>query len=101
MSRYIDADITKAKLKEYCVDNDSTVLQWYEMMGIDDCIDNNVPTADVRENVRGEWKDFVDRFTGFTLCRCSNCGRTVYCEEKESMHFCYNCGADMREKKDE
>ena len=50
--RYIDADIAKEKLKEYCVDDDNTVQYWYDLMGIDDCIDKIIPTADVVEVVR-------------------------------------------------
>ena len=49
MSRYIDADKAKELLKEYCVDNDSDVQYWYDIMGIDDCIDRIIPTADVVE----------------------------------------------------
>lgn len=59
---------------------------------------NDLPTADVRENVRGKWdKDG----------RCTVCGE--YCPEQcngveiEPLHtnFCPNCGADMRERRDD
>ena len=98
MSRYIDADIAKEKLKEYCVDNDSSIQYWYDLMGIDDCIDYNVPTADVRENVRGEWIKVKD--DACSHYECSICkARPLYdefCSLPELSDFCPNCGADMR-----
>ena len=99
MKRYIDADITKATLKEYCVDDDKEVKKWYDIMGIDDCIDNNVPTADVRENVRGEWiedkkAEQEHQLIFHKVWTCSQCGERQ-CRPKGS-NFCPNCGADMR-----
>ena len=46
--RLIDADELKDRLKEYCVDGDRVVQNWYEIMGIDSCIDN-APTVDAYE----------------------------------------------------
>lgn len=102
MSRYIDADIAKEKLKEYCVDNDSAIQYWYDLMGIDECIDYNVPTADVRENVRGEW--IAHELGGHhhkTILwghDCSICGHWIVVGEEKikEYNFCPNCGADMR-----
>ena len=96
MSRYIDADIAKEKLKEYCVDNDSAIQYWYDLMGIDDCIDYNVPTADVRENVRGEWIKYYKNLSCYQIPRkkCSVCGAIV--ADVSDYRFCPNCGADMR-----
>lgn len=55
-----------------------------------------VPTADVRENVRGEWivkKDIIN---------CSVCKRCSWSKSYEdlvrSFNFCPNCGADMMSK---
>ena len=99
MSRYIDADIAKEKLKEYCVDDDNTVRYWYDLMGIDDCIDKIIPTADVRENVKGKWI-ITKTERGWncaeypTEVTCSNCN---YIEDyQKALDFCPNCGADMR-----
>lgn len=106
MSRYIDADIAKEKLKEYCIDDDSTVQYWYDLMGIDDCIDRIIPTADVRENVKGEWvyedeyyqDDGTHVFVGYP--HCSVCNYEPYYPDDERIDectpFCPNCGADMR-----
>ena len=51
----------------------------------------DMPTADVRENVKGEWidrgKDMMIRW------QCSECGR----KDIHIYNFCPDCGADMRE----
>ena len=94
MSRYIDADAfeafgynkTEGASEEYNDGFDDGVQYVLE------CIDN-VPTADVRENVKGEWIDksgavtypFWDRYT------CSVCGKSA-----DASPYCPNCGADMR-----
>ena len=50
-----------------------------------------LPSADVRENVRGEW------FSMFGHCVCMFCG---YKGSPIQTNFCPNCGADMREVQD-
>jgi hypothetical protein len=82
MSRYIDADKLKEVFDEH--EDDYGYLHGYWEEFID-----NAPTADVRENVRGEWIS-----TGFMEVKCSNCKETFH--ELESANFCPNCGADMR-----
>ena len=63
----------------------------------------DIPAADVRENVRGEWEEVAER----GLCdlrRCSNCGHIepVGLEMiTPKPNFCPNCGADMRGEEDE
>lgn len=47
----------------------------------------SIPSADVRENIHGEWID-----KGSLSCRCSKCG----CKNNKETVFCPNCGADMR-----
>lgn len=90
MSRYYSLETIRANAydvtlangaKHRCIDPDALL---------------DIEPADVRENVKGEWRDFIDSVTGTTLCRCSNCGGSIFCEEKDTMKFCYNCGADMR-----
>ena len=106
MSRYIDADALKDKITQ--LDGGSAI----DGIGYDiftrevfELIDE-VPTADVRENVKGEWIPEIinipfcdietglicDTETGLTLFKCSICD---YREDGESK-FCANCGADMR-----
>lgn len=83
MSRYIDADklIDNIKLAELPVISRSVLTE---------CLIPNQPTADVRENVRGEWidrgKDMMIRW------QCSECGR----KDTHIYNFCPNCGAEMR-----
>lgn len=97
MSRYIDAD----KLKEHymwwgggftanCKDGQKEVKKIF-----DEIIDLQ-PTADVRENVKGEWAEEYDDDAAIFFKRrwvCSACGDyQTYGKPK----FCPNCGADMR-----
>ena len=49
--RLIDADALKERLKEYCIDGDEQAMQWYDIMGIDETIDN-APTIDAVPVVR-------------------------------------------------
>lgn len=61
----------------------------------------NLPTYDVNPVVRGKWIDegtFADNNNAHAYM-CSNCCSHVieYPEEIKDQHFCYNCGADMRE----
>ena len=60
----------------------------------------NVPAADVRENVRGEWTGesdgYADGYLVFDRWNCSVCGYIVDDDEPPRWHFCPNCGADMR-----
>lgn len=61
-----------------------------------------VPTADVKEVVRGEWRAYTTNayiggkkeFTNRKFYRCSECryGSIV------KSNFCPNCGADMRKE---
>ena len=51
-----------------------------------------VPTADVRENVRGEWiRDNSKATTVYAPCKCSVCGNW----NDKVTNFCPNCGAEM------
>ncbi len=91
--RYIDADKLK---KDICIpltlSYDETV--WLLNKTIDD-----QPTADVRENVRGEW--IVEKVWehGETLVwKCSKCGKETTIK---NCNFCPNCGADMRGERKE
>ena len=48
---------------------------------------------DVRENVRGEWIDCTE--DGYV--ECPFCHSATNCDgNKEELHFCFSCGADMR-----
>ena len=95
--RYIDAD----KLKEHymwwgggftanCKDGQKEVKKIF-----DEIIDLQ-PTADVRENVRGEWiSEMVEcsRENYDLVFYCSVCGVS---NDWRRTNFCPHCGADMR-----
>ena len=57
-----------------------TFMDWIEKM----------PTADVRENVRGEWIDAQYPFSKCSVCDC------YFDTANNETNFCPNCGADMR-----
>ena len=57
----------------------------------------NVPAADVRENVRGKWIDIWDDFRISTKCKCNRCNKE---SERPVGNFCKWCGADMRGEQD-
>lgn len=95
MSRYIDADkILYKDLSEGRGVCWVTFMEWIK----------EIPTADVRENVRGEWiddgihGDWAWETDGHGVCwqiwKCSRCGRGT----KIRSNFCPSCGAEMREK---
>ena len=54
---------------------------------------NDIPSADVRENVRGEWIFKEDRriVDGYDW-KCDQCGSW----QRYTSNFCPHCGADMR-----
>ena len=89
MSRYIDAEkLCFEILEEYGISTGGDdVTEIYGMI-------INQPTADVRENVRGEWlPDMIyDGEDEWCFVECSNC---KYRADKH-YDFCPNCGADMR-----
>lgn len=99
--RYIDADkVTEAFVKAAKQAGNTGDQIAFRMMI------NEIPTADVRENVRGEWVE-DNRREKSMMWRCSVCGRIAYYPtigERKSYkkhcgyNFCPNCGADMRSK---
>ena len=87
MSRYIDADNT---IKAFT----SVFEEYIDLTEFIEMIDKQ-PTADVRENVNGEWtKQTIEStyFTDWRVYECPICGRMqVYMSP-----FCPNCGAKMK-----
>ena len=90
MSRYIDADKLQEDFKELHGGKRSLLI-------------DTAPTADVRENVKGEWQVREEIESDCYIVRCSNCharvrvGCNVLCDSKIEMNnYCPNCGADMR-----
>ena len=87
--RYIDADkILYTDLSEGRGVCWVTFMDWIKEM----------PTADVRENVRGEWIFHKSTIEGADDSReCSVCGVWLNWTMPRNS-FCPNCGADMRER---
>lgn len=88
MSRYIDADKLQKDGWKLRREKRGLLTSTYETMELD-C----VQTADVRENVRGEWTDFSMSIKGVPTEACGVCGEWSLGMGKK---FCPNCGADMR-----
>lgn len=92
MPRYIDANEFKRKIEQYLPEDRELALK----------VLKTVPTADVRENVKGEWID--DK--GVYLCSACNhlwvelWWTSIVPKSKmyKWMHFCPNCGAVMDER---
>ena len=78
MSRYIDADKIPRHGKR------GGECYWQEI--------EQLQTADVRENVNGEW---IFPYGDKKYKRCSVCGSVFY-SIPYNTNFCPNCGADMR-----
>ena len=95
MRRYIDADkLTEAFVKAAKqVGNIGDQIAFRMMI-------NEIPTADVRENVRGEWVTPTEKVYSIdgeditsAYKECNRCHK-VYVRTNDN--FCPNCGADMR-----
>ena len=85
MSRYIDADLLQEDFKADHGGKRSLMI-------------DTQPTADVRENVKGNWLPQDNNKTNGMMSttvyyypKCSVCGHCA-----NYTNFCPNCGADMR-----
>lgn len=112
MSRYIDADPLEKQLNRYVEYNDDGEQE----INADEVFItlHEQPTADVRENVKGEWipvtkiyKVTEDQFPNMHIewvdaskpdeidaVRCSECGEVF--DFQDARNWCAECGADMR-----
>ena len=108
MSRYIDADALIPMMKYATTDSEVGIFPI--KIGLNDIVKviNDMPTADVRENVRGEWlerevtEDVGQGIQEWQQARCSVCGKwhtTPYMYYFSDYNFCPNCGADMKGEK--
>ena len=87
MSRYIDAE----KIPYVDLNDDMPLSKVRVYVAFKERIDR-IPTADVRENVKGEWVRIKD------TVQCSQC-KAKWIDHTyliETFRFCPNCGADMR-----
>ena len=91
--KYIDADKLKEVFDEHEDDYGYLHGDWEEFI-------DNAPTADVRENVRGEWQ-ITDAYPHNIYCsvchkRFAQTHWAVWEDGSLPRNFCPNCGADMR-----
>ena len=94
MRRYIDAD--KIEYEDMLRPRGDGNYEECQIAYRDQIYD--IPTADVRENVHGEWIDCTE--DGYV--ECPFCHSATNCDgNKEELHFCFSCGAEMRGDKDE
>lgn len=83
MSRYIDSEALKAENRKHFPSLTLRCELTY--------IINDIPAADVRDNVRSEWVKYADG-----ECNCLHCG-FVLDDWTQAMFYkyCPNCGAEM------
>jgi len=93
MARYINADDAIYELdRVFSIDDFKKIIRAI----------SRTPTADVRENVKGEWID-----AGLLDCsnvhsyRCSRCGYWDYGLRINELLYCPHCGAMMERSEDE
>lgn len=104
MARYIDLDelgrqiynYYGSKLQSLSENSYRFTLDRAELDGIREAFNflNDMPTADVRENVHGNWVKGEETYDGFMVHRCSECEWFGY--DVTGVNFCPHCGADMR-----
>ena len=85
MARYIDAD----KLMNFANNSKDKTIDANDIA--------RFPSADVRENVRGEWIDGMEYVNSHWKV-CSICHKSAH-DSSGGDNFCPNCGADMRERR--
>ena len=91
MPRYIDADKLYEEM-QYGIQHEHYDKPFDLLAEILDA-----PTADVRENVRGEW---IQKSKQLAICNtvhwyeCSACGHHAFSGMRTD--YCPDCGADMR-----
>lgn len=56
-------------------------------------------TTESKSVVKGEWVNVRFSADGSSSADCNRCGATVHTSFSNSVNFCPNCGADMREGK--
>ena len=88
MSRYIDAD----KLMNFANNMKDKTIDANDIA--------RFPTADVRENVVGEWVKERGCVAGDREWKCSVCGAIFWNGSMRRYHYCPECGARMENKND-
>lgn len=92
MADYVDRRRLKEAISADCQHLSVFDTNLYELVMLD--IDE-IPTADVRENVQGYWDDVFQDGPCSWSGRCSVCGVRNDIPPLILAHFCPNCGAQM------
>ena len=83
--KYIDAETIRSRMMYYGFRApDMTVTEFVD----------SLPTADVRENVYGEFIELAP-----CKYRCGGCGKIIYADHQSEKNFCPNCGSDNRRER--
>ncbi|WMI81922.1 hypothetical protein [Anaerotignum sp. MB30-C6] len=93
MARYIDADIAEKSLRQYAEQkhaNGEIELANGILKAV--CKLRTLPSADVKEVVRGGWIEHINSYENY--CECSRCGY-IPDSPLDETNFCPNCGAGM------
>lgn len=95
MPRYIDVDTVAfditglARISPY----NFRGIAFYFLEQLD-----SMPSADVRENVRGKWIPVTNGRGGSECNQCHAYAPTYKNGTEYNSNFCPNCGADMRQR---
>ena len=95
MVEYIERDAAIMTAMNYTGDGNAQDAS-QDIAGALSCI----PVADVKPIVRGKWKDAVQGAYDSPHVLCSICGEYFWRYFK-NFDFCPNCGANMKEEKNE
>lgn len=87
MSRYIDANEAKRQINRATIGRTDVIKVCLDLLYRID----RIPTADVRENVKGEWNK-NDNGT----YSCSVCQSWIPEEQHCYARYCLYCGAEMK-----
>ena len=102
MARYIDTDKAIAHLKGECVEK--YPASFYNGILASAKEISDLPTADVVERKRGEWKKSSHPILGThfdcSVCKCEWYVDGMRIDDDVNLAFCPNCGADMRGEKE-
>ena len=101
MAEYIDREVFKAEIRRLS----THYLNEWDTLGVLAAADR-IPAADVRPVVRGKWIQTTQPIGWHDeeCAECSVCGEDFVLDEwamdefTNLMHYCPNCGADMREE---
>lgn len=93
MSEYIDREVLTDRLNTVGLSPDYIRMQVFPREVVERII-FDCPSADVRENIHGDWIKTIGESGVLSALRCNKCGFED--DSYSHFNFCPNCGADMR-----